>query len=134
MASIDDIVTVGNSINKNISQLIVALNNFSSVYSASAYTSPVSVNTTPYNVDSTQSWIIVTYAAGTTTLTLPTASSVPGRVITIKTVVNQLVNSATSNVIPINGTVAGTAILTNTSGKFATLVSNGTNWVIMQAN
>lgn len=34
MASLDDLVTVGNSVNKNISQLILAINAFQSVYSA----------------------------------------------------------------------------------------------------
>jgi hypothetical protein len=30
--------------------------------------------------------------------------------------------------------VAGTAILAATAGRFANLISDGTNWVIMQAN
>jgi hypothetical protein len=41
--------------------------------------------------------------------------------------------SASSNVVPQGGGAAGTAILENVSGNWATLVSNGTNWVIMQA-
>lgn len=133
MASIDDIVNVGNSTNKNISQLIVAINSFASLYSASAYKSPITVTTAAATIDSTQSWVIVNYA-GTSTLTLPSAVSFPGRVITIKTVTANGVNSASSNITPINGTGTTSTILTAVQGRSATLVSNGTTWVIMQAN
>lgn len=134
MASLDDIVTVGNSANKNISQLVIALNNFASLYSASAYVTPFVVSTAAATIDSTQSWVNVTYSAGAVTLTLPSAATFPGRVITVKTTSGIAVNSASANVVPIGGTVAGTAILTGAAGKFATLVSNGTNWITMQTN
>jgi len=49
----------------------------------------------------------------------------------IKTVAAQAVNSATLNVVPLSGGAAGTAILTANAGRWATLVSDGTNWVIM---
>lgn len=74
--------------------------------------------------------------AGTITVTLPdaTATNNIGRIITVKTVTANTVVSASSNVVPVDGTAAGTAILAATAGKWATLVSDGTNWVIMQAN
>jgi hypothetical protein len=37
-------------------------------------------------------------------------------------------------VVPLAGGAAGTAILAATAGKYATLVSDGTNWIITQAN
>lgn len=89
--------------------------------------------TTDFTVQPGESNIIVNRAA-TTTVTLPAATSWTGREIMIKTIQNQLVNSASSDVIPISGGVAGTAILTNVAGRYATLVSDGTNWVIMEAN
>jgi hypothetical protein len=52
----------------------------------------------------------------------------------IKTIAAFTVVSASSNVVPINTASAGTAILAATAGKWATLVSNGTNWVVMQSN
>ena len=52
----------------------------------------------------------------------------------IKTIQAQTVVSASSNVVPLVGGAAGTAILAATAGKWATLVSDGTNWVIMQGN
>jgi hypothetical protein len=45
----------------------------------------------------------------------------------------QLLVSASSNVVPIDSTSAGTAILLDVVGNWATIVSDGTNWVIMQA-
>jgi hypothetical protein len=45
----------------------------------------------------------------------------------------QTLVSASSNVVPLDNTVAGTDILPAVIGNWATLVSDGTNWVIMQA-
>ena len=53
---------------------------------------------------------------------------------TVKNIQAQTVVSASANVKPIGSNTAGTAILAATAGKFATLVSDGTNWIIMQAN
>ena len=69
--------------------------------------------------------------AGTITVTLPTASSFDGREVYIKTIQAQTVVSNASNVIPLNGGAAGTAILPATIGAWVLLVSNATNWEIM---
>jgi hypothetical protein len=89
--------------------------------------------TTNFTVGDTENWIVVSQAA-TTTVTLPAAASYPGREITLKTNQAQLVNSASSNVVPLAGGAAGTAILAATAGKYALLVSDGSNWLIMNAN
>lgn len=68
------------------------------------------------------------------TATLPTAASWVGRKVRIKTVAAFTVVSASSNVVPLAGGSAGTAILAATAGKYAELVSDGTNWVIMAGN
>lgn len=86
-----------------------------------------------FTVADTENWLIVNNAAGSTTVTLPTASSYTGREIMIKTIQAQTVVSASSNVVPLAGGAAGTAILAATAGSWATLVSDGTNWIIMQA-
>ena len=70
--------------------------------------------------------------AGTITLTLPTPATWPSRVLNIKTIQAQSVVSDASNVVPIDNSAAGTAILPATDGAWAQLVSNGTNWVIAQ--
>ena len=94
---------------------------------------PVTVGpgTPSYIVAITDNWIICANVGGTTTLTLPNASTYPGKEIMIKAITNSNVESNSSNVIPLSGIVAGTAIFTS-AGNWATLVSNGANWVIMQ--
>lgn len=88
--------------------------------------------TTNFTLAVTENWVICN-GSGTITATLPAASSYTGREIMIKTIAAQTVVSASSNVVPLVGGAAGTAILAGTAGKWATLVSDGTNWVIMQA-
>lgn len=85
-----------------------------------------------FNLAATENWLICN-GAGTITVTLPAASSWTGREVMIKTIAAQTVVSASSNVVPLTGGAAGTAILAATAGKWATLVSDGTNWVIMSA-
>ena len=92
---------------------------------------PVTVTAATHTVAETTSWIICN-RAGAVTLTLPTASSFVGREIMVKTVQAQAVNSASANVVGIATTSAGTSILSGTAGAWATLVSDGTNWIVMQ--
>jgi len=66
--------------------------------------------------------------------TLPAAASYPNRILNLVTQFAGTVTSASSNVVPLAGGAAGTAILAATAGKYATLQSNGTNWVIIAAN
>lgn len=85
-----------------------------------------------YTVLVTDGTIIQTTAAST--YTLPSASSFPGRILKLVTQFAGTVVSASSNVVPIAGGAAGTAILAATAGKYAVLQSNGTNWLITEAN
>jgi hypothetical protein len=71
--------------------------------------------------------------SNTFTLTLLSAAF-SGQWQLIKTIANFAVNSASSNVVPLAGGAAGTAILSNTAGKWAILISDGTNWNIVAAN
>jgi hypothetical protein len=94
----------------------------------------VALTSNAYTVGVTDSAIIINNGVTTVTVTLPAASSYPGRWLHIKNISNCSVNSASSNVVPLATNSAGSAILTNTAGKFAQLQSNGTNWVVMAAN
>lgn len=85
-----------------------------------------------FTLADTENWIICN-GTGTITVTLPAASSWTGREFTIKTIAAFTVISNASNVVPLAGGAAGTAILAATAGTWATLVSDGTNWIIMQA-
>jgi hypothetical protein len=93
-------------------------------------TAPVTV-TADFTVG-ISSWYINNKSGSTCVATLPAPSSYVGRQITIKNIQAQLVDSASSNVVPIDSTTAGTAILLAVVGNWVTMVSDGTNWVIMQ--
>ena len=85
-----------------------------------------------YTVLANDETIIQTTAASV--YTLPTATSWKGRKLTIVSNFAGTVTSATSNVVGITGGAAGTAILAATSGKWATLQSNGVSWIIIASN
>lgn len=77
---------------------------------------------------------IIFNSASTITLTLGSAASASGMLLMLKTINTGTVISNASNVVPLAGGAAGTAILGATAGKWCTLHSDGTNWIIMQAN
>ena len=79
----------------------------------------------------TEGWVINNKSGSTCTVTLPAASAWSGRAVTFKNLQLQTLVSASSNVVPLAGGAAGTAILPLIVGSWATLVSDGTNWVIM---
>jgi hypothetical protein len=95
-------------------------------------TAPVT-KTADFTVAPTETWIINNKSGSTCTVTLPSAATYSGRYLTFQNNQAQTLVSASSDVVPQGGGAAGTAILTDVSGNWATLVSNGTNWVIMQA-
>jgi hypothetical protein len=84
-----------------------------------------------FTLSNTESWVINNKSGSTCTVTLPAASSWGGRQVTFKNLQAQTLVSASSNVAPIGSATPGTAILPATIGSWATLVSDGTNWVIM---
>ena len=96
---------------------------------------PIATITGNTTIQTSNCWIIVNNAGGTTTLTLPDATLATGTELMIKTAQAQAVISASSNVVPLTfANTASTSILPATDGAWCTLVSNGTYWVIMQAN
>ena len=80
-----------------------------------------------------EAWLINNKSGSTCTVTLPAAASWIGRQLIFKNMQPQTLVSASSNVVPLDSTSAGTAILLDVVGNWATMVSDGTNWVIMQA-
>lgn len=96
-----------------------------------ASSAPVT-KTADFTVADNETWIINNKSGSTCTVTLPTASAWSGRYITFKNLQAQTLVSASSNVVLIDSAAAGTAILLAVVGNWATMVSDGTNWVIMQ--
>ena len=93
---------------------------------------PTTVNNSTYTVAATDSSLIFTTTADT--VTLPTASSFPGRFLYLKEGTTPVaVTSNASNVVPQTTAAAGTAVLPATAGAYAVLQSDGTNWIIMES-
>lgn len=115
--------------------------------SAFATPTPVTITAAGYNAAAKpyeSSWIA--NFAGTVTITFRPANETTytgynaytgvattntGRWLYLKTVTANAVVSSASDVVPINGTAAGTAILPATAGAWAMLQSDGTNWIVM---
>lgn len=89
--------------------------------------------TTDFSVASTDTWLINNKTGSTCTVTLPSPSANTGRVLYFINYQNQSLVSASSNVVSRAGGAAGTAILDNVAGNWATIVSDGTNWITTQA-
>jgi hypothetical protein len=87
--------------------------------------------TANFTLGDRENWIINNKSGSSCTVTLPAASSWTGREVTFKNIQAQTLVSASSNVVPIDTATAGTAILPATAGAWATLISDGTNWIIM---
>ena len=101
-------------------------------WGVSTTSAPVT-KTADFTLGANESWVINNKSGSTCTVTLPAASSYTGRQVTFKNMQAQFLVSASANVVPIDSTSAGTAILLGVVGNWATIVSDGTNWIIMQA-
>lgn len=96
-----------------------------------AIAAPVT-KTADFTVAATDLWLINNKAASTCTATLPSPSASAGRVLYFKNYQAFTLVSASSNVVPLIGGAASTAILADVAGDTATLVSDGTSWLTMQ--
>lgn len=120
-------VTINGNLKLQINSTTVKVNgNF-------ATTAPVT-KTADFTLADGENFIINNKTGSSCVVTLPSAASHTGRQVTFKTLQAQALTSGSSNVCPIDSATPGTAILTSTVGKWATVVSDGTNWVIMAAN
>jgi hypothetical protein len=88
--------------------------------------------TADFTVAATDVWLINNKSGSTCTATLPAASSWTGRVLYFQNYQVRALVSASSNVVPLTGGAAATSILLASSGDSATLVSDGTNWLMTQ--
>lgn len=88
--------------------------------------------TVNFSVAATDVWIINNKSGSTCTATLPSANTNVGRVLYFQNYQAQTLVSASSNVVPLVGGAAATAILEAVAGETCTLVSNGTNWIVTQ--
>ena len=87
--------------------------------------------TANFTLADTENWVINNKSGSACVVTLPAASSWTGREVMIKNIQAQTVDSASSDVVPLAGGAAGTAILSGVAGRWCTLVSDGSEWIIM---
>jgi hypothetical protein len=97
-----------------------------------ALSSAPATYTADFSVAATNVWIINNKSGSSCTVTLPTASISAGRVLYFQNYQAQTLVSASSNVVPLAGGAATAAILEAVAGANATLVSDGTNWIMTQ--
>lgn len=132
------VATSGNwqIINSSYSKPLVDLTDTGLLTTSGVATSGPITKTANYTLDptSTIDSSIILNGSASITLTLPNPVTYPGRVIRLKTIAAFTVVSASSNVVPLAGGAAGTAILAGTAGKWADIQSDGTNWIIMAGN
>jgi hypothetical protein len=98
---------------------------------AATSTAPVT-KTADFTVASNETWLINNKSGSSCTVTLPAASSYTGRVLYFLNYQAQTLISASSDVVPLVGGAAGTAILAAVAGETCTLVSDGSNWLMTQ--
>ena len=88
--------------------------------------------TANFTVVDGETWLINNKSGSSCTVTLPTPSASTGRVLHFQNYQAQTLVSASSNVVPLAGGAATTAILQAVAGANATLVSDGTSWIMTQ--
>ena len=103
-----------------------------STFNAKQPVAAPATKTANFSVGASEVWLINNKSGSSCTVTLPTASSNTGRVLYFLNYQAQTLVSASSNVVPLVGGSATTAILEAVAGANATLVSDGTNWIMTQ--
>jgi hypothetical protein len=88
--------------------------------------------TANFSVAITDVWVINNKSGSSCTATLPAAALYTGRILRFQNYQAQTLISASSNVVPLVGGAAGTAILAGVAGETCTLVSDGSNWLMTQ--
>lgn len=129
----DSNVQFGTLANGDLIQYDSALQYWKNVTPASvingASGAPVT-KTANFTVAAGETWLINNKSGSSCTVTLPSASANVGRVLNFQNYQAQTLVSASSNVVPLAGGAATTAILQAVAGANATLVSDGTNWIM----
>jgi hypothetical protein len=90
------------------------------------------VKTGDFTVATTESYLINNKTGSACVVTLPSAVTFVGRKLVFTNYQAQAIDSASSNVVPIAGGAAGTAIVGATAGDWAAIISDGTNWLIVE--
>jgi hypothetical protein len=98
-------------------------------------TAQPSTQTANYTMTSADAAIVFNKGSAST-IVMQSAATFPGRWLYVKTVQNQTVVASATIIQPLIGPAGSltTTICAATAGKFANLVSDGANWIIMAGN
>jgi hypothetical protein len=88
--------------------------------------------TADFTVAAGERWLINNKSGSSCVVTLPAPSTSTGRELHFQNYQAQTLVSASSNVVPLAGGSASTSILEAVAGANATLVSDGTSWIMTQ--
>jgi hypothetical protein len=88
--------------------------------------------TNNFTLTAPTNWVINNKSSSFCVATLPSASSYVGSTITFQNYQDKSLISASNNIVQLGGSRPINSILNGFSGSWATLVSNGTSWVILQ--
>jgi hypothetical protein len=88
--------------------------------------------TADFTVAATESYLINNKTGSACVVTLPAPASFTGRKLVFTNYQAQTIDSASSNVVPIAGGSPGTSIVGATAGDWAAIISDGTNWLIVE--
>jgi hypothetical protein len=129
--SIDN-ARIGGNVYKNVSQpyTITGTTTNINIDTEDATIAPTTFTGTPATIGRGMYFIFNRGAAQV--VNMPDPAAFPGRTLSFKNIQAQTVDSAASNIVPIDSDTAGTAILAAVDGAWAELLSDGTNWIIMQ--
>lgn len=129
------------SLSDNSASSGLAGNRWSNVFSMTATLSgpialqPAAAPITASTYSQTTSDAVIRFnGSANQTITLLAAATYPGRILKVKNESAFTLVSASSNVVPLVGGSAGTAILAVGPGKWAELQSDGTNWNVISGN
>ena len=128
----DSNVQLGTLANGDLLQYDSTAQYWKNVPIATATSSAPVTKTANFTIAAGEKWLINNKSGSSCTVTLPTASANTGRELHFQNYQAQTLVSASSNVVPLAGGSASTAILEAVAGANATLVSDGTNWVMTQ--
>jgi hypothetical protein len=96
---------------------------------------PKTINPTINTILKSDNWVICDTSLNNISITLPSGPDNIGRELMLKNIGLNTVISSFSNIIPLtSGTTTTTLILSAGPGTWATLVYDGTNWIIMQGS
>lgn len=122
----------GKNIYRNVTTEVLAVNTESYIFDDADNGTPITFSGSPGTILGKNNWYIINRGSAVV-VNLPDPTKCKGRILHFKNIAVNALDSALSNVVPIDSDTAGTAILPATDGAWCQMYSDGVNWVIMMS-